>query len=1292
MKGKSRIIVAGLAALTCAFGFAACDSGDSTGGSESEYTYDWTYRREFVDECDSDMTIDGVLDEERWQNVHWLYHGEDEVKLSYTTIFTEKGCYIGAIAEDKKMQWNGRFNFSHWGGNSSLNSAFWFQIAGPDVADGHAMREFNFFVDAFNKASRNQTRFAAASTTDGDILEKQATKMTAEVFISWDALNVELGENGELPEFVYLTPSYRYVVENTSSCVDNRWIYPLGTYPMNTIYWREDGYKNTLADFNYYRAKTGVHFNKDGYINYDTETAKIGMSANGISKSDGWDLSDLEANGRVSCVSPYEQFIFVKDVYAEKYHLKADLIIDDYADGNPGNEWPSIGLATVISGSNSRCFYIDGTNVLAGKTENGCYTTACASIDLSTWKKQSYGKVSAAEGKDVPSEGFSLELIKDGSIIYYIVEGKLVGTDNVLSLAGKACPALFSIGGRGTYQNVSVETDSDKIDAALHSYVRTVTTKTEGSGTLEPSKYALKMIDGKATDDLTIDIVPDVNYVIENVTIGGLSISEAESWAYFLAHYKDGVFTIEKEQIEGNLEITVKFTRLRSKLSADQVVEVKGFLKTAGGEPLVGSQLIVYDEAFSPLYYTIVTSSTGAYSLLLPKAGTYSIGGHDLPVSGTVSVKVLGSNGYKALNETIDLSQATDGKLVKDFVLERLEFRPTEIASSKYTSKVTYTINGSYEVRGAYYFEEKSVEQGENFVLYATIDPTESSNIASEAGFVVGTGDGTNGNYLFFALKKEGSGFSAYIWTEGGTNVGYNCTSRTFFGERKWMNVAPFGLKSNERLELSLVYKNGEYSFYLNGCLAYTLKETDKMGEGWPAKPYAEVIGTEGDKKLGLFSLNADTAYYDWGFSTDESTISAWENKEGKPVTLPEETLEPTPVATKPNMTELARNSNSPTFNKDAGTLRGVYYFDGNGIKKGTEFVLYAEVVAIQSSVTEIGFIVGTGTAMTDGKYMQFVWNPKGFLYAWNQGEAKQSGGYGWAGGSFQFSSDTMWMRTDPFGEDGTTHLKIALVYKDGIYSLFFNGLLGYSWLEDGKPDYSQVTYKQYIEGDGLVRLGMVSLNGSTTICDWGYTTDESEVDKYVPDDTSLHLSSSGWIYGGGSFTENTDNLAMNNFVGTFRDVSVKKGTSYALKAKIKFTGGAMQAGFVVSSEKGSYMMFVYRHNKPDVYCWKDKTTQNSNVKWSENKLKNAVDVFGENDDRASEFVLVYKNGTYYMFIDGVLVLEHSENDTGGYGTTSLCIGNGEDISFGLASPDTQSVYTDYGYTTDATEIEEYFK
>lgn len=1162
-------LLIGLSCSLLVLGLSACKEGDSG----SNYTYDWTYVEEFVDECDADMKIDGVLDEERWQNLNWLYHGEDNVKLSYTTAFTEKGMYIAAKAEDEKMQWNARYNFSHFRGNGALNSSFWFQIAGPEVEDGHAMRNFNFFVDAYNRASRNQTRFAAETTTNGDVKTGTATEMITEMFVSWDALNIELGENGELPEFVYFTPSYRYVVENDASSIENKWISPTGTYPKNLMWWNYDkGYAGTLADFNWYRAKTGVHFNKDGYVNYDAEGATLGMSANGICKSDGWDVSKLVSDGEVTCVAPYEQYIFAKDVYAEKFYFKADLVFNPYTDGNAKyeREWPSMGLAVVQSTTNSRCFYISGDTVLDGKMTNGLWQTFSNSIELQNWTKSSFGAVTAPAGKDVPTEGWTLEVIKDGSVIYYFVEGQFVGSDDIPELSGKACPALFSIGGRGTYKNIEVETDASVIDAKLSQAVRTVSTEVSGSGTVELERSALKIVDGVAAQDIVVTIIPDTNYVISNIVLEGLDSQITDSWTFFLENYENGVLTIPNEYIKDNVTIKVNFTRLRSVLNENQVIELTGTLKSEDGKTLVGSNLVVYDENCKPLYYSVITSSTGKYSLFLPKAGTYTFEGRDLEMTGVYKARVLGTGGYKSTTYEIDLTEVEGAKLEQDFVLEFLEFRPTQLASELYSSQVEYTLDGNYKLKGAYYFEGESVAQAEDFVLYATVDQTISEDISSEMGFVVGTGDGKNGHYLFFALKKVNDGFTAFIWSEGSKDgskaVAYNASTISFSGENKWMNVCPYGADGDLPLEMALVYKNGEYTLYLNGCLAYTVTETELMKEGYPQDTYKNVIGTEGDKKLGLLSLNKSTAFTDWGFSTDGEVIQSYIDAEDRPVEVPVVDIEPTPSMTKPNLPIWIYGGGATAGVGSDGnlSLKGAYVFDGNGILNGTPFVVEATFTI--STASEIGFVV-TSDKNQSLKPM-FVYKKDNTFMFYTSDWKKDVEGI--ANNGKQYSvGDTVTM---------------TLVYKGGMYYIFMDGELACSVSATAKATYGDIKVCETIGFEKMLYLGLASLNGEpTTYTDWWYDTNTEVVDGYLegldisdtptpPDDSETSNYS--------QYAEVKDFVTdvSNEYSSSMNDPS-DNNPHFEVTATFGANASESQIGFEFTTNEGRILRFVYLSN-----------------------------------------------------------------------------------------------------------------
>jgi hypothetical protein len=93
------------------------------------------------------------------------------------------------------------------------------------------------------------------------------------------------------------------------------------------------------------------------------------------------------------------------------------------------------------------------------------------------------------------------------------------------------------------------------------------------------------------------------------------------------------------------------------------------------------------------------------------------------------------------------------------------------------------------------------------------------------------------------------------------------------------------------------------------------------------------------------------------------------------------------------------------------------------------------------------------------------------------------------------------------------------------------------------------------------------------------------------------------------------------------------------------------------------------------------------------------VDVFGENNDTATVMTLIYKEGVYYVFFDGVLGCQVSETkDDGGWGKNAVqAIGSGDTVKFGLAARkpnggDEFAIFSEVSYTTDETEIAKYFE
>jgi hypothetical protein len=121
-KWKSISILTSLALISF---FGACSLSQPE-KIDNKNKYEWAYAPSMADECDADMKIDGILDEDRWGTQKQLVHTEKGVKTTYTTIFTEKGLYVGAKAEDEEIGYTGRLRYED-------NSCFWFSIKGADI-------------------------------------------------------------------------------------------------------------------------------------------------------------------------------------------------------------------------------------------------------------------------------------------------------------------------------------------------------------------------------------------------------------------------------------------------------------------------------------------------------------------------------------------------------------------------------------------------------------------------------------------------------------------------------------------------------------------------------------------------------------------------------------------------------------------------------------------------------------------------------------------------------------------------------------------------------------------------------------------------------------------------------------------------------------------------------------------------------------------------------------------------------------------------------------------------------
>ena len=132
-------------------------------------------------------------------------------------------------------------------------------------------------------------------------------------------------------------------------------------------------------------------------------------------------------------------------------------------------------------------------------------------------------------------------------------------------------------------------------------------------------------------------------------------------------------------------------------------------------------------------------------------------------------------------------------------------------------------------------------------------------------------------------------------------------------------------------------------------------------------------------------------------------------------------------------------------------------------------------------------------------------------------------------------------------------------------------------------------------------------------------------------------------------------------------------------------SGFATNIGFVVGTlaENKNHLMFQWRAN--DIYIWR-------NISWSGHEDNKYKPGYGSNGSDV-QIALAFKDGVYYMFMNGTKVLEIAETTNTGWGCVlNTAIGTTGTKKIGLSLYNGSMDVTAWGYSTDASEIAKYVK
>ena len=638
--------------------------------------YDYDYDPPFTPVTDADMTVDGKLDEEAWKDQNVMTHTSDDVTIEATTVFTEKGLYVGLTALDANIQWYLRNNFED-------NSNFRIRIAKdgePNYDIGnpglvHPMRYADFNIDAKTSRSYLEMPYAAKSYVDGELNSAQTKSMTAELFVTWEDLHYtqeELGEQG-YPDTVGLFISYRKVIGEESP--DNIDIIP-----------------SFIED---YRYQTYLKFGADGLKNiYSSEV--LGNADNGPSASDQWTIDD--ASGTAESDLDRTQVLWFKEGYAQNFMLEATIDLHDLGAGS----YPTPGLISYGSADAYKIFAFNGAvfkNEKKLQLECGNRTDGMQILD-----KQSRDPEVVEE--DYEEGTVKLRMIKWGTRYYYFYNGNYWCSEEMSAHTGGAFAGLFTNGAAtfSEYKFENYDGREQELQALLSESMYLINVPgVMARGTIQADKLSVRK-----GDPVTITFSSgSAGYMLTEIYDG-----EEDIYETVVQNMVDGKYTFTPEK---DVNITAVYSAFPSDARVSVLMPLRGAEQGAGA--VSGATYTVYDSGSPLLRFSGSVNSQGNIVVTIPKAGEYEVGGRTVTVNGEYTVTVS-APGYHDATATFTLNDETTST--------DLDGQPESVAEDKsYTHPISVEQHayGQVTVNGELVQPEGTLEYDEtadNYYTYST--------------------------------------------------------------------------------------------------------------------------------------------------------------------------------------------------------------------------------------------------------------------------------------------------------------------------------------------------------------------------------------------------------------------------------------------------------------------------------------------------------------------------------------------------------------------------------------------
>ncbi len=818
--GAAAVLLA--AAVVCAVIFLWPEQTETILPADGEYAP--SYQSYNYPHSDA-VTIDGVLDEEIWQNKNWYtnttidnFEG-NKPTLYVTATMDEYGIYIASKSADKYVT------------NSNNNVTDWsFRIAAGNLEDGENLDYFIYMVDVNGAMETNGLEVERSVQILGTVNSGETQGAVVEMFVPWVALNVDT-QSGALPKEFKLYSVYHGFYGSSMEKITIEAV---------------QSNNGTTKDFDRYDA--------NGFISIDRENAVVGNAINGYAKNAGWDVS-CEVEGIIqSSYGSEHHRIFFKE-YGNDFLIETTIIPVKAID----NDWPKAGISfyTTEGVYHTALLEFHDSNLTEGI--NGTKTAKNISfITLDNYRSawNQHMLRDPFENKEAKTqEGIKLTVLKNGEKLWYFINDQYYASEKIDYMNMDVFPGFYTLGCDAIFKDYSCKkiTDDETVAYLAERNVYQVNVQVGPGGIVEPSKISI--VDGESYE---LDIITKSGFEVSSILINGVEyIDDARKNA------KDGVYTVKNAKGEQNVKVTFEKTTEAT---------LTGMLLEENSNKGIGADVHIYGITNKVLHYEVNASQTKGYKCILPN-GKYRI--TVLADGYQYAEKIVEVNGETTLDFALVLSDFTHSLTVNGTTIS------SQVQKWDMTKESDGKISSSYALGGKMaplFFKET----GTDFVVSTTINYTTAFTKGQDyyqpdlmGGFVFN--NGTSEGWVF----AQGSGLVKSGWVHVGNLVNYemlkypsketaNLTvaklgedvyfylDGRYVHQDKWTNLC-IGFKPNEEVAIGLYSCMDQASDieYSNYSLQWGADVAEKYIEehpdgNWnvPNSPFADVLHINGERMV----------------------------------------------------------------------------------------------------------------------------------------------------------------------------------------------------------------------------------------------------------------------------------------------------------------------------------------------------------------------------------------------------------------------------------------------------------